>query len=132
MSASDVDTVRAAYEAFARGDAAAVLARLDASVEWIEMGGGASPSGAFIGPEAVGGGVFAVIGATFDEYHVDPTEYLDEGDRVVVTGRFSGTNKGGAQLDTGFTHTFEMRDGKVVRFENRPDDPQAWAEGWTS
>ena len=132
MSANDVDTVRAAYEAFARGDAAAVLASLDSSVEWIEMGGGASPSGAFIGPEAVGGGVFAVIGATFDEYHVDPTEYLDQGDRVIVTGRFSGTNKGGAQLDTGFTHTFEMREGKVVRFENRPDDLQAWAAGWTS
>jgi hypothetical protein len=23
-------------------------------------------------------------------------------------------------------------DGKVVRFENRPDDAQAWAAGWTS
>ena len=132
MSAHDVDTIRAAYEEFARGDAVAVLARLDASVEWVEMGGGASPSGAFIGPEAVGGGVFAVIGANFDEYHVDPSEFTDEGDRVVVTGQFRGKNKGGAELDTGFTHIFDMRDGKVVRFENKPDDAQAWAAGWTS
>jgi ketosteroid isomerase-like protein len=132
MSAHDVETIRAAYEEFANGDAAAVLARLDASVEWIEMGGGDSPSGAYIGPEAVGAGVIAVIGANFDEYHVDPSGYTDEGDRVVVTGRFKGMNKGGAELDIGFTHTFDMRDGKVVRFENRPDDADAWAAGWTS
>lgn len=132
MTTQDVETVRGAYAEFARGDAAAVLARLDASVEWVELGGGDSPSGAFIGPEAVGGGVFAVIGANFDEYHVDPSEFLDEGDRVVVTGQFTGKNKGGAVLDTRFTHIFDMREGKVVRFENKPDDAQAWAAGWTS
>lgn len=131
MSAQDVDTVRTAYEEFARHDAAAVLAKLDASVEWVEGGGGDSPSGTFIGPDAVASGVFAVIGANFDEYHVDPSEYIDQGDRVVVKGHFSGKNKGGAGLDTGFEHVFDMRDGKVVRFENKPDDAAAWIAGWT-
>ena len=131
MSARDVDTIRTAYEEFARQDAAAVLARLDASVEWVEGGGGDSPSGTFIGPDAVASGVFAVIGANFDEYHVDPSEYSDEGDRVVVKGHFSGKNRGGAELDTGFEHVFDMRDGKVVRFENKPDNAEAWIAGWT-
>ena len=72
------------------------------------------------------------IGANFDEHHVDPSEYVDEGDRVVVAGQFKGKNKGGALLDTGFTHIFDMRGGKVVRFENKPDDEQAWAASWTS
>jgi hypothetical protein len=29
-------------------------------------------------------------------------------------------------------HVFDMRDGKVVRFENKPDDAEAWTAGWTS
>ena len=34
--------------------------------------------------------------------------------------------------NTGFEHIFEMRDGKVVRFQNKPDDAEAWVAGWTS
>jgi ketosteroid isomerase-like protein len=132
MSAQDLDTIRTAYEEFAEHDAAAVLAKLDSRVEWVEGGGGDSPSGTFIGPDAVASGVFGVIGANFDEYHVDPIEFIDNGERVVVTGRFTGKNKGGAKLDTGFEHVFDMHDGKVVRFENKPDDAEAWIAGWTS
>lgn len=132
MSAKDVDTIRTAYEEFAEHDAAAVLAKLDPRVEWVEGGGGGSPSGTFVGPDAVASGVFAVIGANFDEYHVDPTEFIDDGDRVVVKGRFTGKNTSGARLDTGFEHVFDMRDGKVVRFENKPEDRAAWIAGWTS
>ena len=131
MSAQDVDTIRTAYAEFARQDAAAVLSRLDAKVEWVERGGGDSPAGTFIGPDAVAGGVFGVIAENFDEYHAEPGEFIDQGSRVVVRGRFSGRNKGGAVLDTGFEHVFDMRDGKVVRFENTPDDPAAWIAGWT-
>ena len=43
-----MDTVRTMYEQFARQDVAAVLAKLDASVEWVEGGRGDS----FVGPEA--------------------------------------------------------------------------------
>ena len=132
MSSHDIDTIRTAYEEFAAHNAAAVLAKLDPRAEWVEGGGGDSPSGTFVGPDAIATGVFAVIGANFDEYHVDPSEFVDHGDRVVVTGRFTGRNKSGATLDTGFEHVFEMRDGKVVRFENRPADAAAWAAGWTS
>jgi len=132
MSPHDIDTIRAAYGAFAANNTAAVLATLDPAAEWVEGGGGDSPAGTFVGPDAIATGVFAVIGANFDEYHVDPSEFVDHGDRVVVTGRFTGTNKSGATLDTGFEHVFEMHGGKVVRFENRPADAVAWAAGWTS
>jgi hypothetical protein len=73
-----------------------------------------------------------VIGANFAEYHGDPIGFVDNGDRVVVKGRVTGTNKGGAALDTGFTRTFDMRDGKVICFENTPADAGAWIAGWTS
>jgi ketosteroid isomerase-like protein len=130
MAEQDVEMIRGAYEAFGRGDVPAVLGILGAGVEWKEPGGGNSPSGTFNGPDAVASEVFAPIQANFDEYSVAPSDFSDEGDRVVVKGRFTGKNKGGAELDTGFEHVFEMGDGKVVRFENKPDDATAWAAGW--
>ena len=132
MADQDVDTISGAYEAFDRGDVPAVLGILDAGVEWHEPGGGNAPSGTFTGPDAVGSEVFGSIGANFDEYAAEPSEFSDEGDRVVVKGRFTGKNKGGAELDTGFEHVFEMSDGKVVRFENKPEDAEAWAAGWSA
>jgi ketosteroid isomerase-like protein len=131
MAEQDADTIRGAYEAFARGDVPAVLGIMDAGVEWKEPGGGSSPSGTFNGPDAVGSEVFGPIQANFDEFSAEPSDFSEEGDRVVVTGRFKGKSKGGAELDTGFEHVFDMRDGKVVRFENKPDDAAAWIAGWT-
>ncbi len=130
MADQDVDTIRGAYEAFDRGDVPAVIRILDAGVEWHEPGGGNSPSGTFNGPGAVASEVFGAIPANFDEYSAEPSEFSDEGDRIVVRGRFKGKNKGGAVLDTGFEHVFDMSDGKVVRFENKLDDPDAWAAAW--
>jgi uncharacterized protein len=130
MAEQDVNTIRGAYEAFDRGDVPAVLGILDAGVEWHEPGGGNSPSGTFNGPDAVASEIFGSIQANFAEYAAEPTDFSDEGDRVVVRGHFTGKNKGGAELDTGFEHVFEMSDGKVVRFENKPDDADAWAAGW--
>lgn len=132
MSAQDVATIRGAYEGFDRHDLDAVIGMLDPAVEWIEAGGGASPSGTFIGPAAVASGVFGAIGANFDDYHATPSEIRDEGNRIIVKGRFTGKNKGGASLDTPFTHVFDMRNGKVVRFENQPANIEAWVAGWTS
>ncbi len=61
---------------------------------------------------------------------VDSGEFIDQGDGV-VRGRFSGKNKGGAVLDTGFEHAAATGNGKVVRFGNRPDAAAAWIAGWT-
>ena len=129
MSQEDVDTVRANYDAFNRGDVQTVLDSLDPEVEWIEPGGGAAPSGTFRGPDSVGREIFARVPETFDEFTAEPDEFRDEGDRVVVTGRFRGRSKGGEELDASFEHVNEIRDGKIVRFHNSVDQ-EAWAQGW--
>jgi uncharacterized protein len=130
MSEQDVETIRGAYDGFARGDIPAVLGTLDPNVEWVEPGGGNSPSGTFNGPDAVASGVFGVIQENFDEYAATPSDFSENGDHVVVKGRFTGKNKNG-DLDVGFEHDFQMSDGKVVRFENKIDDADAWAAGWS-
>jgi uncharacterized protein len=130
MSEQDVETVRGGYEAFNSGNPAGVLERLDPDVEWIEPGGGNAPSGTFHGPQSVGDDVFSVVPQYFDELRAEPENFDDQGDRVVVTGRFKGKAKSGADLDAPFEHVYDMKDGKIARLENKVDQ-EAWTAAWS-
>ncbi len=130
MSEENVEVVRGMYDDFNSGNIEGVLARLDENVEWIEPGGGNSVSGTFRGPQSVGQDVFSTVAQNFDEFSATPENFDDQGDTVVVTGRFKGKNKSGAELDTQAEHTWEIRDGKIARFENKVDR-EAWAKGWS-
>ena len=130
MSQQNVQTMRRAYEAFNRQDIPAVLEAFAPDIEWVEPGGGNAPSGSFRGADSVGQDVFAKVPDNFDEFSADPEDFRDEGDTVVVTGRFKGKAKSGADLDASFEHVYELRDGKVVRFENKVE-PDAWASAWS-
>jgi uncharacterized protein len=130
VSEENVEVVRGAYEDFNSGNIEGVLGRYDADIEWVEPGGGNAPSGTFRGRDSVGQDVFATVPQNFDEFSAEPEDFRDEGDTVVVTGRFKGKAKSGAELDASFEHVNEVRDGKVVRFENKVD-ADAWASGWS-
>jgi uncharacterized protein len=130
MSEQDVATVRAAYESFNQGDIPGVLAAYDDQIEWIEPGGGSAPSGTFTGADSVAQDVFATVPENFDEFSAVPENFDDQGDTIVVTGRFKGKNKSGAVLDAPFEHHNTVRDDKVVRFENKVDQA-AWTAGWS-
>jgi ketosteroid isomerase-like protein len=130
MSEQDVETIRGAYGDFNSGNPGGVLERLDAEVAWIEPGGGNSPSGTFNGPQSVGEDVFSAIPQNFDEFSAEPDNYDDQGDTVVVTGRFKGKAKNGEELDAAFEHVFVMKDGKVSQMENKVDQ-EPWAAAWS-
>jgi ketosteroid isomerase-like protein len=130
MSQENVDLVTGGYEDFNSGNIDGVLARFHDEIEWVEPGGGNSPSGTFRGPDSVATGVFGVVPENFDEFTVTVQEARDEGDTVVIRSRFQGRNKSGAELDVEGEQTWEVRDGKLVRFENRVDE-EAWASGWS-
>ena len=98
--------------------------------QWIEPGGGNAPAGTFTGPDGVANGVFAKVPENFDEFTCTVEEASDQGDTVVVTARFKGKNKSGAELNTQAEHVWEVRDGKVARFENNVDR-EAWAKAWS-
>lgn len=130
MSDQDVETLRGAYQAFNSGNIDGVIAILDEDVEWIEPGGGNSPSGTFRGPQSVAEDVFPKVPQNFDEFLCQPTEFTDEGNRVIATGRFTGKSKTGAELDATFEHVWEMKDGKATRLENKVDQ-DAWTAAWS-
>ncbi|HEY7307429.1 MAG TPA: nuclear transport factor 2 family protein [Bryobacteraceae bacterium] len=129
MSQQDVAIVRSGYDAFNRKDIPAVLELYDPQIEWIEAGGGRSPAGTFHGPQSVANDVFATVPQNFDDFRVDPEQFIDAGEHVVVVGRFRGTAKSGATLDAPFVHVYRLRNGKAVYFQNYVA-ATPWASAW--
>ena len=130
MSEQDVEIVRSAYDSFNKGDIPGALATYDENVQWTEPGGGTAPGGTFNGRDEVAEKVFATVPENFDEFSAEVDEFDDQDGTVITKGRFKGKNKSGAELDAPFEHVNEMKDGKLVRFENKVDQ-DAWAAGWS-
>jgi uncharacterized protein len=130
MSEQDVETIRGGYEAFNSGNPQGVLENLTDDAEWVEPGGGNAPGGTFTGPESVGNDVLSTVPQYFDDFQCEPDNYDDQGDRIVVTGRFKGKAKSGTELDAAFEHVYEMRDGKIAKLENNVDQ-EAWTAAWS-
>jgi ketosteroid isomerase-like protein len=129
-SATTVETVKALYEAFARGDVGTVIGALDENVEWSEAEGNPWYLGhPFVGPQQVVEGVFTRIGEEFQDFRADPHRFLGGGDTVAVEGRYSATSHRatGRPLDAPFLHVWDVRNGKVVRFTQYTDTRQ-WAD----
>src|SRR5215212_5202369 len=129
MAQQDVETLRAAFEAFNRGDIPAVLAIFDPEIEWQEPGGGQSAQGVFRGPERVATEVFGLVPAQFDDFRVEPERFIDAGEHVAVIGHFHGRRKDGQTLDAPAVQVFRMRNGKVVQYLGLPE-AAAWTRGW--
>jgi ketosteroid isomerase-like protein len=129
MSEENVATMRKAYDDFNSGNVQGVIDIIDENVDWTEPGGGNAPSGTFTSQEEVAQQVFGPIGDSFDEFVATPDNFEDEDNTVTVTGRFTGKNKSGADLDAKFTHRFELENGKITKFEHTVDE--GWAAGWS-
>ncbi|SRR6266511_3245670 len=121
--ADNVAVVRSVYEAFGKGDIQKVLALLDDRVEWNEAEHFTYwPGGPFIGPQAIVDGVFARIPKDFDGFRVDVRRIVSGGDSVLAEARYLATAKAtGRRLDIQVAHVWDLRDGKVVRFQQYTD-----------
>jgi ketosteroid isomerase-like protein len=66
--------------------------------------------------------LFMRIGAEWDGFTVHPRSFHGAGDTVVVEGRYSGTYKPtGKSLDAQMCHVWDVKDGKVTRFQQYVD-----------
>jgi hypothetical protein len=79
----------------------------------------------WIGPDAVLNNLFLKIGGEWDGFTVNPKEFHDAGDTVVVEARYTGTYKAtGKSLDAQVTHVWRLRDGKIANFQQYVDTAQ--------
>jgi uncharacterized protein len=125
---SAIETIKAAYAAFGRNDPSVLFAAMDSAVHWNEAEGyPLADRNPYVGPQAVGDGVFARVLGAIDSFSVVPSTFIDGGDHVVVVGRYGGTMKnGGARLDSPFCHVYRFQGDKIVMFQQYTDTAQ-WA-----
>ena len=125
---SGLETIKAAYAAFGRNDPSVLFAAMDSAITWNEAEGyPLADRSPYVGPQAVGEGVFGRLLALIDNFTVTPSKFIDGSDHVVVLGRYCGTTKvGGATLDAPFCHVFQFRGDKIVTFHQYTDTAQ-WA-----
>jgi ketosteroid isomerase-like protein len=122
MSQKNVDVVKTAYEAFGRGDIAAVVATFDPNIEWHSPAGFYRLGGDYKGPEEIVNKFFMVVGELWETLDITPREYIDAGDRVFVLGTGKGKSKAtGKMVSTPYIHMLELKDGKVIRYDEFED-----------
>jgi ketosteroid isomerase-like protein len=128
MHMSNLEIVQRSYDAFERGDLAAVLADLDPEIEW-HQAQGLPHGGLYRGRDEVSRNVFEPLDAEWwSEFSAVPDEFLDAGEQVVALGRYRGTAKGtGKFLDVPFVHVWTLRDGRATRFRQFLDTA-GWIE----
>ena len=126
MAQDYTETVRAVYKAFGTGDIPYVLSVFDPQIEWNEAENFLYADGnPYIGPQAILQGVFAHLGADWENFSATPDEIVGAGDAVVSFGRYRGTfKKTGVAVNAQFVHVFKFKDGKAIRFQQYTDTAQ--------
>jgi hypothetical protein len=87
------EIVEATYASVAKGDVPAALAVMDPKIEWTEADGWPLYNGAFVGPQAIVDGVFMRLGEIGDNFAVNITQFVADGDTAVALGTYSGTGR---------------------------------------
>ncbi|MCK5942932.1 MAG: nuclear transport factor 2 family protein [Planctomycetes bacterium] len=113
--------VQAMYAAFAANDEPRLRELISEDVEWIQCEG--FPGGEHRhGIESVLQGVLRGNKTTWNDFRVDLDEYLAADDRVAVFGSYAGQHSvTGKSMRAVFTHVYDVRDGRIVRFRQYCD-----------
>jgi len=116
------EITEATYASFAKGDVPAVVAVMDPKIEWTEAEGFPLYNGTFVGPQAVVDGVFMRVGEIGDNFSVNITQFVAEGDTVVALGTYSWNRKGsGEPAEVKIAHVLTLANGKLIRFQQHVD-----------
>ena len=119
---SNVDTARAAYEAFGKGDMDTLREMFADDAEWLtsdELPEGGLNSGRDAIMEN-----FSRLPDYWSDFSVEPEEFIDAGDDVVVRGTQRATGEGGS-FEAPFLHLMRFRDGEITRGEFHSDSAKA-------
>ncbi|WP_326600248.1 nuclear transport factor 2 family protein [Streptomyces sp. NBC_01803] len=116
---TNIDCVHAAYAAFRERDVNALLAVLTPDVEWVHPEG--MDTYGLGGTELGHTGVrefLAKVATVLGGMRLEPKEFFDRGDRVVVFGTRQVTSLSGHTATLDFVHSWTMRDGRAARMED--------------
>jgi ketosteroid isomerase-like protein len=117
MSQENVEIVRTIYAAWLKGESARDF--IDAEVEYV------NPPNAVERGTRHGRKAFAGIRDAYEDVRIEPEEFIDAGDDVVVIARVTGTGRGsGVDMDWRHGYIWTIHGGKGVRFRwfNKPEE----------
>jgi ketosteroid isomerase-like protein len=78
--------------------------------------------GTYTGLENIAKNVFHRLATEWDNYKFTPEGYVAEGDKVVAYGTYTGVNnQTGKSLKARVAHLWQLKDGKIIRFEQFVD-----------
>jgi ketosteroid isomerase-like protein len=118
----NLDLIRQGYEAFGRGDIPGLLALLDDQVVWTTPGPSDLPTAGTRRGHAAVVEFFQTLTSLFDITRFEPKEFIAQGDRVVVIGDDTARVKAtGKSIESRWTHTYTLVNGKTVAFEEYSD-----------
>lgn len=123
----NVQLLKSLYEAFGRGDIPTVLGTMSPDIRWHEAEGNPyMPSGEpWVGPDAILNSLFMKLGAEWEGFTVHPRSFHGAGDSVIVEGRYTGTYRAtGKRADAQMCHVWDVKNGKLTRFQQYMDTAQ--------
>jgi ketosteroid isomerase-like protein len=126
MPQENVEIVRRTVEAILRGEWEQAAPLLDPNAEGHGTVGGLSEGTVMRGITQFRQSFEQEDAEAWDERRLEPEEFIDAGDRVVVLVREFRRGRGsGIELETDTAVVFEVRDGRVVRIQGYMDRAEA-------
>jgi ketosteroid isomerase-like protein len=114
LPSENVEIAQRAYAAFNHAGVEGILGYLDPEIEWRMWEEFARGSRLFEGHQGVRE-VLGIFAENFDEFGVEPSDFVEEGDRVIVSVCLSGTVKGSGEVRAfDLVHSWRLRGGRAV------------------
>lgn len=124
----NVEVTRRGYEAFAKGDVAALRELMDDEVTWHVSDGGPL-SGSYHGQSDVLGFLARLAQETGGTFRLDVHDILANDEHVVALGTLSAS-RGPKSIKTAVANVIHVRAGKITEFWTASTDPQAYIDFW--
>jgi ketosteroid isomerase-like protein len=127
MSQENVDIVRRVIDAWNRNQQETAIRYLEPDVILDATQRRINPK-TYTGVEGMRA-MLADRDEVWEEFRLEPDEFVDGGDWIVVIGRWVGKGKGsGIEVQQPVAHAFRLRDGRIVRAELSYADRRAALE----
>jgi uncharacterized protein len=117
MSQENIEVVRRLSELLKRRDWRGMTDLLDPNVELHGTVGGLEEGKILRGLSQISGAFETEDDEVWDEHRIEPQEFIDAGDRVVVLQREYQRSKSGVETVIDTAGILDLRDGRVVRMQ---------------